>query len=270
MLLIVVAALPALRVEAAGELPCDLGARLPAAVSEQGLTVDDGAGHRLVIARAGPSVVVRLLDGAGRELGWRTLRPLVKDCKTPSEAAQKLNVELFPKLKVKYSTERKAPNQSPHESIAQGKASCTGLSIVLADACRSVGVPARLVGTPLWANKRGNHTWVEVWDKDWHFTGACEQDPQGLDRGWFVADAAQAKKDVPEHAIYAASFKKTETHFPLVWARRNTTVPAENVTDRYAKPAPKAETARVLVRVVDAAKKRVAVAVTGDALERGP
>src|SRR5207253_8106271 len=57
--------------------------------------------------------------------------PLVKECKTPSEAAQKLNRELFPKLKLKYSTERRAPNQSPRESIEQGKASCTGLSIVL-------------------------------------------------------------------------------------------------------------------------------------------
>jgi hypothetical protein len=163
--------------------------------------------------------------------------PMVKDCKTPSEAAEKLNRELFAKLKLGYSTQRKAPNQSPKESIEQGKASCTGLSIVLSDACRAVGVPARLVGTPLWANKRGNHTWVEIWDKDWHFTGACEQDPKGLDRGWFVGDAAQAKKDVPEHAIYAASFKKTDTHFPLVWALKNKTVPAENVTDRYAKAA---------------------------------
>ena len=123
--------------------------------------------------------------------------PMVKDCKTPAEAATKLNKELFPKLKLGYSTQRKAPNQSPKESIEQGKASCTGLSIVLSDACRAVCVPARLVGTPLWANKRGNHTWVEIWDKDWHFTGACEQDPQGLDRGWFIADAAPAKKDVP-------------------------------------------------------------------------
>ena len=71
------------------------------------------------------------------------------------------------------------PNQSPKESIEQGLASCTGLSIVLIDACRSVGVPTRLVGTPMWANKAGNHTWVEIWDGDWHFTGACEPDPQG-------------------------------------------------------------------------------------------
>lgn len=199
--------------------------------------------------------------------GWRKdfydmCLPLVKDCKTPGEAAMTLNREVFKKVNVRYSTERKAPNQSPSESIAQGKASCTGLSIVLSDACRAVCVPARLAGTPLWANKTGNHTWVEVWDKGWHFTGACEQDPAGLDRGWFVGNAAQAKKDSLEHAIYAASFKRTKQHFPLVWARDSKDVPAENVTDRYAKPAPKAETARLLVRVVDGAKKRVAVPVT--------
>ena len=114
------------------------------------------------------------------------------------------------------------------------------------DACRRVCMPARLVGTPAVGNKRGNHTWVEIWDKDWHFTGACEPDPNGLDRGWFVGDAAQAKKDSPEHAIYAASFKKTERHFPLVWAPRQQGCSAENVTDRYAKAAPKPETVRVL------------------------
>jgi predicted peptidase len=171
---------------------------------------------------------------------WRTdfykvCMPIVKECKTPSEAAMKLNVEVFPKLKLGYSTQRKAPNQSPKESIEQGKASCTGLSIVLSDACRAVCVPARLAGTPLWANKRGNHTWVEIWDQEWHFTGACEPDKNGLDRGWFVGDAAQAKKDSFEHAIYAASFQKSKQHFPLVWAMNNKEVPAENVTDRYTK-----------------------------------
>jgi hypothetical protein len=188
--------------------------------------------------------------------------PIAKTCKTPSEAAHKLNVEIFPKLKVGYSTQRKAPNQSPKESIEQGKASCTGLSIVLSDACRAVCVPARLVGTPLWANKRGNHTWVEIWDQDWHFTGACEPDKNGLDRGWFVGDAAQAKKDSFEHAIYAASFKRTSIHFPLVWAMGKKDVPAENVTDRYAKPAAKTAIVKVYVRVVNDAKKRVEVPVT--------
>lgn len=187
-------------------------------------------------------------------------RPIVKDCKTPGEAAQKLNGTLFEKLKVKYSTERKKADQSPLESMATGKASCTGLSILLSDACRSVCVPTRIVGTPLWSNKRGNHTWVEIWDKRWRFTGACEPDPNGLDHGWFLGEASQAQKNVREHAIYASSFKKTDTTFPLVWAPGRKDVYAENVTDRYAtKAPPKADAARVAVRVWKNGKKERAV-----------
>lgn len=205
---------------------------------------------------------------AWRKEFYELCLPMVKDCKNPTEAVQKLNKELFKQLKLGYSTQRKAPNQSPKESIEQGKASCTGLSIVLSDAARAVCIPARLVGTPLWTDKRGNHTWVEIWDNGWHFTGACEPDPLGLDRGWFVGAAAQAKKDVFEHAIYAASFKKNKAHFPLVWAMNNKNVPGENVTDRYAKPAAKVETFRLQVKVVGADGKRVKVEVavngTGD------
>ena len=170
--------------------------------------------------------------------------PLVKECKTPSEAAMKLNGTVFEKLKVRYNKDRKRPQQSPKESIEQGKATCTGLSILLSDACRSVCIPTRLVGTPLWIDKSGNHTWVEIWDNDWHFTGACEPDPKGLDRAWFESKAADAKKDVPEHAIYAASFRKTKISFPLVWAPERNDVFAENVTDRYAKAKKPAEPKR--------------------------
>jgi transglutaminase-like putative cysteine protease/predicted esterase len=189
--------------------------------------------------------------------------PLVKDCKTPAEAAQKLNASIFAKLKVRYSTGRKRANQSPKESIEQGLASCSGLSILLVDACRSVGVPARVAGTPLWANKTGNHTWVEVWDKRWHFTGAAEHDPNGLDRGWFAHNASQAKKDVAEHAIYAASFQRTKVVFPLVWNPRCKDVFAENVTERYTvKAAPAKPLVRVQVRVFEAGtKKRLALPV---------
>jgi hypothetical protein len=194
------------------------------------------------------------------ELCW----PLVKDCKTASEAAQVLNSKIFPKLKVRFSTQRKKASQSPKETIETGLASCTGLSILLSDACRSVGVPARLVGTPLWANLRGNHTWVEVWDGDWHFTGAAEQDPKGLDRGWFVGDAVQAKADSPKHAIYAASFRTTKVSFPLVWAPSRTDVYAENVTSRYAKSSTlKDNHTRVSIRVLQSGgKKRLALPVS--------
>ncbi len=161
--------------------------------------------------------------------------PVVKDCKTAAEAAQKLNETVFKQLNVKYSTARKKANQSPKETIEQGLASCTGLSIVLIDACRSVGVPARIVGTPMWTDKSGNHNWVEIWDGHWHFVGACEPDPKGLDHGWFEEKASLAIKDSPRNAIYAASFKKTDTIFPLDWARNRKDVYAENVTDTYIR-----------------------------------
>ncbi|HZV32997.1 MAG TPA: transglutaminase-like domain-containing protein, partial [Verrucomicrobiae bacterium] len=131
---------------------------------------------------------------------WRqTMRdkclPLITDCKTPGEAAQRLNEKIWKLTNVKYSTGRKRADQSPSETMDSGLASCTGLTILLVDACRSVGVPARLVGTPMWMNMRGNHTWVEVWDNGWHFTGAAEPDPKGLDHTWFEHDASEAQKD---------------------------------------------------------------------------
>src|SRR6478735_166024 len=43
--------------------------------------------------------------------------PLVKDCQTPGEAAQVLNRKLFGIVKVKYSTQRKKPDQSALESM---------------------------------------------------------------------------------------------------------------------------------------------------------
>ena len=190
--------------------------------------------------------------------------PLVQECRTPGEAACRLNERLFPLVKVKYSTQRRRPDQGPLETMESGLASCTGLSILLIDACRSVGVPARLVGTPSWVDKRGNHTWVEVWDDGWHFLGAAEPDPAGLDRGWFTGDAARAREDSREGAIYASSYRRTGITFPLVWAPRADYVPAVNVTARYTRQAGPAdpEQTRLLVTVRDAATgKRVAAAV---------
>ncbi|MEO2022226.1 MAG: transglutaminase-like domain-containing protein, partial [Pirellulaceae bacterium] len=135
----------------------------------------------------------------------------------------------------KYSTKRAKADQSPYESMESGLASCTGLSVLLVDACRSVGIPARVVGTPLWTNKSGNHSWVEIWDNGWHFTGACEATGDSLDRGWFVGRAATAKRDELLHAIYAVSYKRTPQFFPMVWAADNRSVHAVNVTDRYTR-----------------------------------
>ena len=179
--------------------------------------------------------------------------PLVKDCWTPADAAQRLNEKLFGIVKVKYSTQRKRADQSPSESISTGLASCTGLSILLIDACRSAGVPARMAGVRNWSDDRGNHTWVEVWDQRWHFTGAAEPDANGLDHAWFQHDASLAVKDSKEHAIYAVSFARTAIPFPAVWAPDQDYVSAVNVTDRYAAPAStkKSGQTHLMVKVMD-------------------
>ncbi len=169
-------------------------------------------------------------------------RPIVADCTTATEAAQALNRELFNLVNVHYNTGRKKPNQSPAESMEQGIATCTGLSILLVDACRSVGVPARVAGVANWHNKRGNHTWVEIWDGGWHFMGADEYDPRGVNRGWFVGDARKAVAGSEEHAVWATSYKPTGHHFPMVWDRADTSVHAVDVTGRYAPQTTKEET----------------------------
>ena len=162
-------------------------------------------------------------------------RPLVTEAKTPSEAAVLLNQKVFPLIKVKYSRERKKPDQSAYESMEIGKASCTGLSIILVNACRAVGVPARFVGTPLWSDGSGNHSWVEIWDGKWHFTGAAEPTGDKLDKAWFIGRASTATLEDPKHAIFATSWKRTPQTFPLSWKPELTYVSGLNVTARYIK-----------------------------------
>ena len=161
--------------------------------------------------------------------------PLVEKAGSCEEASQILNRDMFKIVGVQYhATKRPKPNQSPYESMEAGYASCSGLSVLLIDACRAVGVPARFAGTPRWAAKRGNHSWVEVWDNGWHFTGACEFNGDGLNKTWFTQDAAQAIENHPWHAIYASSWKKGEKSFPLIWNLQNQNVEAVDVTSRYS------------------------------------
>lgn len=175
---------------------------------------------------------------------------ICRDCKTATEAAQALNRDLFKRVNVHYNLGRKRNNQSPKESIEQSKATCTGLSIILVDACRAVGIPARIVGVPEWAGKEGNHTWVEIWDGEWFFLGADEYDKAGLNRGWFVADAAHTSRSTNRiNQIFATSWRRTGDYFPLAWQADSREVPAVNVSARYATLVPDTNSTQGLVNV---------------------
>ena len=142
---------------------------------------------------------------------YERFQPLVVDAKSPGEAAAKLNQQIFNIVKVHYSTKRPKADQSPYESIDAGMASCTGLSILLIDACRAVGVPARFVGIPMWTDGSGNHSWVEVWDNGWHFTGADEATGSDLDKGWFV-DRAVTSSARSATTFYLCGELSTHAH----------------------------------------------------------
>ena len=70
-------------------------------------------------------------------------------------------------------------------------------------------------------------------DGRWQFTGADEFDAKGLNRGWFVADAAQATAGDVKHGVWASSWAASGTPFPLAWAPRDASVAAVEVTSRY-------------------------------------
>lgn len=223
----------------------------------------DDVPHEVFLNNILPHVSINERRDPWRKDFYKRFQPMVAELSKPGEVAAALNNKIFPELKVKYSTKRRRADQGPFESIDSGLASCTGLSILLIDACRSVGVPARFVGTPLWADRSGNHSWVEVWDDGWHFTGAAEPNGNDLDKAWFTGRASTAKRDEPKHAIYAVSYRKTPTLFPLVWDRSIDYVHAVNVTDRYANKATKlAEGLKlVMFRALDANGDRCSVRV---------
>ncbi len=170
--------------------------------------------------------------------------PRVKGAPTMRAAIDSVNRHIAEDVAVDYNTAREKANQSPSESMRTHMASCTGLSILLVDALRSVGIPARFAGTPAWHDNRGNHSWVEVWlpaqantsgenGGQWYFT-EYYPDAEGLDRAWFLADAAQADPNDPEHAIYAISYKPAGDRFPFHWDDGSVAAfGAENVTQRY-------------------------------------
>ena len=175
-----------------------------------------------------------------RPLFFDTFQEAARRSASIEDAVQHLNRAVFDEWGIQYHpTKRPHDNQSPLESIAAKFASCTGLSILLANACRAVGIPARIVGTPEWVDGSGNHTWVEIWDHGtWKFIGALEPGPFGAT--WFN-DAAREAARSPDHGIYAARWSPGDGHFPLAWNPGEEGVPADRLDARYVDVAPTPE-----------------------------
>ena len=186
------------------------------------------------------AVVDEVRDSWRRDM-YEMFAPAVDTCETMYDAICAVNANIPALTGVHYNTKREKTNQSPSESIRQGMASCTGLSILLVDAYRAVGIPARFAGTASWHDNRGNHSWTEVWlDGEWRVTEYYF--PSQLDHLWFMADAAKANGEDRNYAIYATRFAGGNDWFPMVWADEGENaavedlpkwVGAENVTQHY-------------------------------------
>lgn len=128
----------------------------------------------------------------------------------------------------------------PFSVITYGYASCTGVSIVLVDALRAVGIAARLVGTPAWLGNvtNGNHNWVEVFvDGVWRFLEGSPAGKGDLSKPctkWFCS-RERFGHGAPQNKtrVYAAKWSRGPTHYHMAWDLDNTLVPGEDRTAYY-------------------------------------
>jgi len=175
-----------------------------------------------------PNLVLNEKPSAWRAPLAALFRPLVKDCSSAREAVLKIASEMTQVTGVYYSMERRHPVMNPLEALEEKKVSCTGQSILLVCALRSVGIPARAVGVLTWNHVRGNHTWCEAWfDGAWHMIEFNERD---FNTPWVMESIGMLDPDRPEQRIYAV-YPGGAERFPF------DDIPAENVTPRYMELA---------------------------------
>jgi hypothetical protein len=181
--------------------------------------------------------------GETRE-NWRTdfstrFSGLAGQGRSIEETVMALNREIFMHLGVVYGSPRRdmrsvlSPDVlgvSPSESRTAGRALCYGLSILLVDAARALGIPARAAFIPRWPGLSDGHGWVEIYDGvRWRYVGALDQ--SRLDDTWFTERVARSDPGRAEHRVYASSFRRTNLQSAVsggdVWL--------EDVTLQYVK-----------------------------------
>jgi len=113
----------------------------------------------------------------------------------------------------------------PLSLIAFRGASCTGVSIFFLSALRSLGIPARVAGTPAWNGKdegtSNNHSWLEILiDGEWHFTEAKPLGSGSPDDIYNPCDKSFCSRRSMTNTTVFASQWDGEITIPLAWAPR--------------------------------------------------
>ena len=162
-----------------------------------------------------------------RKFFYDKFMPGIRGLNTPSEAVKYLNDHVFQELNVTYdAVKRPKADQSAMESIEASYASCTGLSVILLNACRACGVPARFTGCPQWTDRSGNHSWIEFWDDQWIYEGASSSDPRN--RSWVGDKVKEATEDSLVGGVWAVTTEpqRDGSFFVLPWKPTDRSYPA--------------------------------------------
>lgn len=166
-----------------------------------------------------------------REAVGAIFRPAVQHCATAREATLSIASRMTELTGAYYSTERRKPNMNALEALAEKKISCTGQSVLLVCALRSVGIPARAVFVLTWGHIRGNHTWVEAWfDDAWQMIEFNEKD---FNTPWVMEYIGLLHPELREQRVYAVTPAAPQLHIGL----GSVSIPATDVTARYMELA---------------------------------
>jgi len=96
----------------------------------------------------------------------------------------------------------------PLRTIARRFVSCGDISLLLVDACRAVGIPARLAILPRYRGLPGGHIWVEVWEAGrWRHISAYE--PGYLDQTWISRLIPALYRPGERGVVFAPIFRRT-------------------------------------------------------------
>lgn len=178
-----------------------------------------------------PDTVLDELPCDWRETLGSIFRPAVEKCSNAQEAALFIASHMTELTDgVHYSVERRKPNMNALEALTEKKVSCTGQSILLVCAMRSVGIPARAVCVMTWNHVRGNHTWAEVWiNGEWKMLEFNEKD---FNTPWVMESVGLLNPSLPKQRVYAAS---PSGQVRFLYGKR--VVCMEDVTERYTQLA---------------------------------
>lgn len=155
---------------------------------------------------------------------YKTLQPLVHGKTSLSEAAEAVIPKVWTAFgkKIAFKSDQTPQVLAPvSELLDKGYASCTGMSIFLADCLRSVGIPARVVGVAQWNRpEKGNHNWVEVYDgTNWNFIDAVPSDKVEWNKAWFSeGGVVQKSKPHSKSGIYSPVWNKNAgAYYEITW-----------------------------------------------------